>query len=692
MAYSDEANESFYQDLAKIVDDVSEADKLLILGDFNARVGKDHSTYEGVIGKFGKGNKNSNGDLMLNFCTQRGLCITNTFFLQPEKNFFTWMHPRSKHFHLLDYIVTRRADFSDVLSTKAMRGAECSTDHYMVRSQIRLQIVLPRRKTPSGTPKKLDVIKLKDEPHRRRLEAAMTTSLQDSKDSSDPSDVEEQWKQLKETILSTAKDVLGHPKRKSPDWFQEHESSIQELLDEKRKLHMQHLKVNSVRSKTALKNIKAKVQREIRAMKDKWWNDKAAELQAMADKNDTHGLFSGLKAIYGPRSNTVAPVKTADGSKLCTDKKDITERWREHFSTLLNQQGAANDNASQQLTARPVREELCSEFTMEELEKALSDTSSGKSPGQDGIPADVLKHGGTTLKRELLNLFSDCWQNECLPQDFKDVLIVTIYKKKGDRSDCGNHRGISLLSIAGKIMAKILLNHLKTISEDVLPESQCGFRGGRATTDMIFTLRQLQEKAVEQQQPLYIVFVDFSKAFDTVDRKTLWEVLKAYGCPDKLVKMIKLFHEDMSGKVTIGGDVSEAFTVNHGVKQGCVLAPTLFTLYLAAVLETMAQDLDKGVYIRTRSDGKLFNLSRLKASTKVREICVRELLFADDSALVATDAEDMQEIVDRFSSAATLFGLRINVSKTELLYQPPSLCDSDVDHPPVIHYSSMAQL
>ena len=120
MAYSDEAKESFYQDLAKIVDNVSEADKLLILGDFNARVGKDHSTYEGVIGKFGKGNKNSNGDLMLNFCTQRGLCITNTFFLQPEKNFFTWMHPRSKHFHLLDYIVTRKADLTDVLLTKAM--------------------------------------------------------------------------------------------------------------------------------------------------------------------------------------------------------------------------------------------------------------------------------------------------------------------------------------------------------------------------------------------------------------------------------------------------------------------------------------------------------------------------------------------------------------------------------------------
>ena len=135
-----------------------------------------------------------------------------------------------------------------------------------------------------------------------------------------------------------------------------------------------------------------------------------------------------------------------------------------------------------------------------------------------------------------------------------------------------------------KILAKIVLNRIKTISEAVLPESQCGFRAGRSTTDMIFTLRQLQEKAMEQRQPLYVVFVDFSKAFDTVDRQTLWKVLEIYGCPERLVRMIRLFHDGMTGKVSIGGSNSETFNVNHGVKQGCVLAPTLFTLYLGAVL------------------------------------------------------------------------------------------------------------
>ena len=155
----------------------------------------------------------------------------------------------------------------------------------------------------------------------------------------------------------------------------------------------------------------------------------------------------------------------------------------------------------------------------------------------------------------------------------------------------------SLLSIAGKVLEKIVLNRLKTISEQLLPESQCGFCAGRSTADMIFTLIQLQEKAREQQRSLYIVFVDFSKAFDTVNRWTLWKILKAYGCSESFINMMRQFHDGMTGRLSIGGDYSDAFPINHGVKQGCVLASTLFTLYLGAVLETMSANLASGVYI-----------------------------------------------------------------------------------------------
>ena len=141
--------------------------------------------------------------------------------------------------------------------------------------------------------------------------------------------------------------------------------------------------------------------------------------------------------------------------------------------------------------------------------------------------------------------------------------MITIDKKKGSRSECDNHRGISLLLIAGKILAKITLNPIKKLAEVVLTESQYGFRAGRSTIDMIFSLRQLQEKAIEQNQPLYMIFVDFSKAFDTADRETLWKVLKLYGCFEKVVHTTTLFHERITGAVRITGDTGEVESGNH---------------------------------------------------------------------------------------------------------------------------------
>ena len=124
---------------------------------------------------------------------------------------------------------------------------------------------------------------------------------------------------------------------------------------------------------------------------------------------------------------------------------------------------------------------------------------------------------------------------------------------------------------------------------------------------MIFCLRQLQEKAVEQRKKLYIVFFDFRKAFDSVNRKMLWKFLEKFGCPRKLLRIVRAFHEGMKGKISISGETSEDFVINNGVKQGDPLAPTLFTLFLTAVLEQMGENLLRGVYVRTRADGKLFN-------------------------------------------------------------------------------------
>ena len=246
--------------------------------------------------------------------------------------------------------------------------------------------------------------------------------------------------------------------------------------------------------------------------------------------------------------------------------------------------------------------------------------------------------------------------------------------KKGERSDCGNYRGISLLSIAGKIFSRFMLYRLiSDVTGDVIPESQSGFRAGRGTVDMIFSLRQIQEKCIKQQRPLYILFVDFTKAFDTVGRDGLWQLLGKYGCPEHFVKMIREVHSGMNGRVTYNAKLSAPFGITIGVEQGCVLAPTLFSLFLSAVLEEASKNLDDtGIFVRFCTDGGLFKLSRLKAKTEVMTQLIREFLYADDNAFVAHSREDLQLIADRFSAASKLNGLTISLKKTEVLYQPRS--------------------
>ncbi len=116
----------------------------------------------------------------------------------------------------------------------------------------------------------------------------------------------------------------------------------------------------------------------------------------------------------------------------------------------------------------------------------------------------------------------------------RDANIITLYKNKGDHSDCNNYRGISLLSIVGKVFAHVVLNRLQVLAERVYSEAQCGFRSQRSTIDMIFSLRQLQDKCQEQRQPLYIAFIDLTKAFILVSRKGLFTLLHRIGCPPQV--------------------------------------------------------------------------------------------------------------------------------------------------------------
>ena len=166
----------------------------------------------------------------------------------------------------------------------------------------------------------------------------------------------------------------------------------------------------------------------------------------------------------------------------------------------------------------------------------------------------------------------------------------------------------------------------------LLPESQCGFRGGRGTVDMIFAARQLQERCQEQYDDLFITFFVLTKASDTVCRDGLWQIMEKFGCPRKFTALVRQLHDGMRATVIDNGDTSDSFPVTNGVKQGCVLAPTLSSMVFAAMRHDASHDNDDGIQLKYRTYGGVFNLRRLKAKTKVKVATLRELLFADDCA------------------------------------------------------------
>ena len=682
--------DEFYDLLDRTLRSIPQADKIILLGDFNARVGTNYNVWGGVIGKHGVGSSNPNGLRLLNLCADHDLVITNTVFQLANKYKTTWMHPRSKHWHLIDYVIVRRNDLQDVIVTRALRGAECWTDHRLVRSIFRLRIRPPVRKRASR--KQMNRAALRDPAKREDLQRELTNAI----NALEPTFANDEspttaWDNLSSTIMGAATTALGYTQRRHQDWFDDNSPEIHRLLQEKNTAH--DAATNNPSSavlRSRFSELRKEVQVRLRQMEDKWWIDKACEIQCLADDHDLHGFYNAVKTIYGPTSGSTVPIKSADGSTLIKDRQGVVSRWAEHFNELLNRINPADPEVINRLPSLPPFAEMDSTPSFPEILRAIKALKNNKAAGPDGIPGEIFKYGGDLLHQRLYHFICVLWESERLPQQWKDANIVTIYKRKGDKSICGNYRGISLLSVAGKVLARVMLSRLISfVSDVVLPESQCGFRKERSTTDMIFVARLLQEKCREQHRDLYIAFVDLTKAFDTVNRSLLWTILAKFGCPPRFIKILQEFHTGMFARVVVGGLESDPFEVKVGVKQGCVLAPVLFNIYMSAVtlLSRYQLQLDDGVAFRYRLDGSLFNLRRLKALTKTRNMSVFELQYADDAAFISHTAEGLQRTLSTTADTYTSTGLVINARKTEVLHQHSALGEQ----PPVTAFKVGAE-
>eukprot|EP00106_Octopus_bimaculoides_P000304 XP_014767746.1 PREDICTED: uncharacterized protein LOC106867398 [Octopus bimaculoides] len=187
--------------------------------------------------------------------------------------------------------------------------------------------------------------------------------------------------------------------------------------------------------------------------------------------------------------------------------------------------------------------------------------------------------------------------------------------------------------------------------------------------NMILSARQLQEKCIEQDMDLYQVFIDLTKAFDSINRIALWEIPKKLGCPEKFVRMLRQFHDKAEVRVKAEGILSDPISVENCVKQGNIPAPTLFAMYFTIVFQIAFEDCTEGVY-RDKGQQENCSISKDCAKIKVLHSHLIEFLCANNCDPLAHSKKDMQHMLNAISAACAVLGLMINFKKTVIMYQP----------------------
>lgn len=348
-------------------------------------------------------------------------------------------------------------------------------------------------------------------------------------------------------------------------------------------------------------------------------------------------------------------VKSAKPRDKCSTSINIDE-WKKHFENVLGQHETTNSEHNHQFSFVDSEEiniaELDREISLSEVKEAIHKLKSGKAFGIDNISAEFLKAAETYISPFLVKLFNEIFNSGVFPDAWSKSIIIPLFKK-GDANNPENYRGISLLSVISKVFTYILNKRLTSWAEEEhkICEEQAGFRKNYATTDHIFTLISMIRKCVYKSNngKLYVAFIDFLKAFDSVDRECLWFVLKNVCLSTKMIRMLQGIYSSVQSCVRWGSEVSDFFTCPSGVKQGCILSPLIFSLLITEVADEVTK---KGKHGFQFLPG-------------LQEIFL--LLFADDICLLSTTPVGLQNQIDNLEKASSSLGLSVNLSKTKIM-------------------------
>ncbi|CAI5483302.1 unnamed protein product [Closterium sp. Yama58-4] len=339
----------------------------------------------------------------------------------------------------------------------------------------------------------------------------------------------------------------------------------------------------------------------------------------------------------------------AEGAELITGSKDILAAASRYFKNIFGKDRRAEGaewsfNPARRLDGS-VAEVLVADWTEQEVKKAFAAMARNKSPGSDGLPKELFETHWDLLGESFMTMAKSFQNSASLPAELKEAVTILLHKK-GDKEQLDNYRPITLLNFTYKVLARVVADRMKSVLHMVISPEQYGFIPGRRLSDAVALVADIIEGAKNGIEDWCLLLVDFEKAFDSVSREFLFDVLERMGFPERLVSWVKGLHEGTTTKLLINGWLGEGVDVVSRVRQGCPLAPYLF---LCAV-EPLAQEVERRELGLKKEGHRLGYLG-----------------YADDTTLVLQGREQIgqaEEILSRFEKAS---GLATNKSKSVVL-------------------------
>ncbi|CAG4937562.1 unnamed protein product [Colias eurytheme] len=530
------------------------------MGDFNAQIGtKVKSGEEYTIGKYGQGKRSKNGSRLVTFALENKFKILNSFYKKKKTKKWTWMSPNGLYKNEIDFIMSNNSKI--IKDVSIIHNLNFNSDHKMVRA------------TLTGTPIKN---KRRFCTHNSRIFCTgnitqLINNLQEltNKDINRCQPIQEQYEKLINILKTETKKINVNNKRAISD-------ETKQLLEERRQL-LQKKENKNYRHKISelSKKINQNIKKDRRTKRN-------ITLKNYIEK--TGGVRKAIKEL-NYKKHWMLKTKTTKDSY--TNKRiEILEEATNYYRNLY--QSKNKNKIINKINNSVTDSEPIPKILVKETIRAINTQKMDKTPGADQITNELLKSTTSVIAPILTDIFNNIIDSEIIPADWTKSTI-TLLHKKGDKGDIGNYRPISLMSNVYKVFSKIILSRITATLDANQPKEQAGFRSKYSTIDHIHVLRQVLQKYNEYNKIYYLGFVDYNKAFDSLEHDYIWEALNIQGIHGKYIRILQNIYSRSTAQVRLES-MGDIFPIERGVRQGDPISPKLFSAALEIVFRKLQWD------------------------------------------------------------------------------------------------------